>query len=117
MHLMVPFNCEEAVEKSISFSRFHLFLSLIDCSSSFLEDCVVTDFLSHQVVRSFEDDDIYHVGGKVNPTSDLDFINLKLIFCDLDQVTLTYSFPFSNLAKHSFIKAALLHLLTRNTDL
>uniref|UniRef100_A0A0D3CDT0 Uncharacterized protein n=1 Tax=Brassica oleracea var. oleracea TaxID=109376 RepID=A0A0D3CDT0_BRAOL len=38
-----------------------------------------------QVVRSFEDDDIYHVGGKVNPTSDLDFINLKLIFCDLDQ--------------------------------
>ncbi|KAG2268828.1 hypothetical protein Bca52824_063383 [Brassica carinata] len=37
------------------------------------------------VVRCFEDNDIYHVGGKVNPTSDLDFINLKLIFCDLDQ--------------------------------
>ncbi|CAN6875810.1 hypothetical protein Bca4012_078361 [Brassica carinata] len=69
------------------------------------------------VVRCFEDNDIYHVGGKVNPTSDLYFINLKLIFCDLDQVMLTYSFPFSNLAKHSFIKADLLHLLTRNTDL
>ncbi|KAL0663660.1 hypothetical protein Bca4012_100497 [Brassica carinata] len=39
-----------------------------------------------QVVRCFEDNDIYHVGGKVNPTSDLDFINLKLIFCDLDQI-------------------------------
>ncbi|CAF2081142.1 BnaA06g01450D [Brassica napus] len=56
-----------------------------------------------QVVRFFEDNDIYHVGGKENPTSNLDFINLELIFCDLDQVTLTYSFPFSNLlAKHSF---------------
>ncbi|KAG5410049.1 hypothetical protein IGI04_006368, partial [Brassica rapa subsp. trilocularis] len=39
-----------------------------------------------QVVRFFEDNDIYHVGGKVNPTSDLDFINLELIFCDLDQL-------------------------------
>ncbi|CAN7086201.1 unnamed protein product [Brassica oleracea var. botrytis] len=51
-----------------------------------LIDCVVTDLLSHQVVRCFEDNDIYHVGGKVNPTSGLDFINLKLIFCDLDQI-------------------------------
>ncbi|CAF2140809.1 unnamed protein product [Brassica napus] len=69
------------------------------------------------VVCCFEDNDIYHVGGKINPTSDLDFINLELIFCDLDQVTLTYSFPFSNLSKYSFVKADLLHLLTKNTDL
>ncbi|KAL0705943.1 hypothetical protein Bca4012_072368 [Brassica carinata] len=52
-------------------------------TETFLNDLLLID---EQVVRSFEDDDIYHVGGKVNPTSDLDFINLKLIFCDLDQI-------------------------------
>ncbi|CAN6910195.1 unnamed protein product [Brassica oleracea] len=77
-------------------AKLHSFSTTIDAQrnssqqnphiSSFLEDCVVTDLLSHQVVRCFEDNDIYHVGGKVNPTSDLYFINLKLIFCDLDQI-------------------------------
>nr|VDC70904.1 unnamed protein product [Brassica rapa] len=51
-------------------------------------------FLSHirevdsilQVVRCFEDNDIVHVNGKVDPTSDIDVINLELIFCDLDQI-------------------------------
>ncbi|KAL2897248.1 Ribosome-binding ATPase YchF [Bienertia sinuspersici] len=50
-------------------------------------------FLSHirevdsllQVVRCFEDDDIIHVSGKVDPKSDIDVINLELIFSDLDQ--------------------------------
>lgn len=39
-----------------------------------------------QVVRCFEDNDIVHVNGKVDPTSDIDVINLELIFCDLDQI-------------------------------
>ncbi|XP_071730307.1 uncharacterized protein [Rutidosis leptorrhynchoides] len=51
-------------------------------------------FLSHirevdsilQVVRCFEDDDIVHVSGKVDPKSDIDVINLELSFCDLDQI-------------------------------
>ncbi|EPS61214.1 hypothetical protein M569_13585, partial [Genlisea aurea] len=51
-------------------------------------------FLSHirevdsilQVVRCFEDDDIVHVNGKVDPKSDIDIINLELVFSDLDQV-------------------------------
>ncbi|CAH2033408.1 unnamed protein product [Thlaspi arvense] len=51
-------------------------------------------FLSHirevdsilQVVRCFEDNDIIHVNGKVDPKSDIDVINLELIFCDLDQI-------------------------------
>ncbi|KAG9439559.1 hypothetical protein H6P81_019724 [Aristolochia fimbriata] len=51
-------------------------------------------FLSHirgvdsilQVVRCFEDDDIVHVNGKVNPKSDIEVINLELIFSDLDQI-------------------------------
>ncbi|KAK9741333.1 hypothetical protein RND81_03G098100 [Saponaria officinalis] len=51
-------------------------------------------FLSHirevdsilQVVRCFEDNDIIHVNGKVDPKSDIDVINLELIFSDLDQI-------------------------------
>ncbi|KAG8061061.1 hypothetical protein GUJ93_ZPchr0003g18621 [Zizania palustris] len=39
-----------------------------------------------QVVRCFEDDDIVHVNGKVDPKSDIDVINLELIFCDLEQI-------------------------------
>ncbi|CAK7357594.1 unnamed protein product [Dovyalis caffra] len=51
-------------------------------------------FLSHirevdsilQVVRCFEDNDIVHVNGKVDPKSDIDVINLELAFSDLDQI-------------------------------
>lgn len=40
-----------------------------------------------QVVRCFEDNDIVHVNGKVDPKSDVDVINLELVFSDLDQVS------------------------------
>ncbi|PIA37781.1 hypothetical protein AQUCO_03000365v1 [Aquilegia coerulea] len=51
-------------------------------------------FLSHirqvdsilQVVRCFEDRDVVHVSGKVDPKSDIDVINLELVFSDLDQI-------------------------------
>ncbi|KAJ7948101.1 Obg-like ATPase 1 [Quillaja saponaria] len=51
-------------------------------------------FLSHirevdsilQVVRCFDDNDIVHVNGKVDPKSDIDVINLELVFSDLDQI-------------------------------
>eukprot|EP00240_Pyramimonas_obovata_P001979 CAMPEP_0118934102 /NCGR_PEP_ID=MMETSP1169-20130426/13638_1 /TAXON_ID=36882 /ORGANISM="Pyramimonas obovata, Strain CCMP722" /LENGTH=459 /DNA_ID=CAMNT_0006876967 /DNA_START=57 /DNA_END=1436 /DNA_ORIENTATION=- len=51
-------------------------------------------FLSHirecdmivQVVRCFEDENIVHVDGKVNPVSDIDTINLELIFADMAQI-------------------------------
>nr|GEZ57879.1 cyclophilin-like peptidyl-prolyl cis-trans isomerase domain-containing protein [Tanacetum cinerariifolium] len=51
-------------------------------------------FLSHirevdsilQVVRCFEDNDIVHVNGQVDPKSDIDVINLELAFSDLDQI-------------------------------
>ena len=38
------------------------------------------------MVRCFEDKDIVHVNGLVDPKSDIDVINLELIFADLDQV-------------------------------
>lgn len=51
-------------------------------------------FLSHirevdaiaQVIRCFEDDDIIHVAGRVNPLDDIDIINTELMLADLDTV-------------------------------
>jgi GTP-binding protein YchF len=51
-------------------------------------------FLSHvrevdaicQVVRAFEDPNVIHVDGKINPISDLEVINLELIFADQETV-------------------------------
>ncbi len=40
-----------------------------------------------QVVRCFEDDNIIHVSGQVNPLDDINTINLELILSDLDQVS------------------------------
>lgn len=43
-------------------------------------DCIV------QVVRCFEDNDIVHVQGKVDPASDIDIINLELVLADISQI-------------------------------
>lgn len=51
-------------------------------------------FLSHirecdaicEVVRNFEDDNIVHVHGKINPEEDKETINLELIFADLKTI-------------------------------
>ncbi len=39
-----------------------------------------------QVVRCFEDDDVMHVDGTINPLRDIETINTELIFADLDIV-------------------------------
>ncbi|KAG1348019.1 Obg-like ATPase 1 [Cocos nucifera] len=39
-----------------------------------------------EVVRCFEDNDVIHVNGKIDPKSDIDVINLELVFADLDQI-------------------------------
>ena len=51
-------------------------------------------FLSHirecdaivEVVRAFENGDIVHVGGKIDPASDIETINLELAYADLSTV-------------------------------
>ncbi|MGA1264805.1 MAG: redox-regulated ATPase YchF [Prochlorothrix sp.] len=51
-------------------------------------------FLSHirqvdaiaQVVRCFENDDIIHVAGSIDPLRDIEIINLELILADLSQI-------------------------------
>lgn len=39
-----------------------------------------------QVVRCFEDDDVIHVDGKVDPVSDADTINFELALADVAQI-------------------------------
>ncbi len=39
-----------------------------------------------EVVRAFEDDDIVHVNGKVDPTDDIETINTELILADLQTI-------------------------------
>lgn len=53
--------------------------------NKFLSHIRETDAIA-QVVRCFEDDDIVHVAGRVNPLDDIDIINTELMLADLDTV-------------------------------
>ena len=53
--------------------------------NKFLGDIREVDAIVH-VVRCFEDDNIIHVDGRINPASDIETINLELIFSDLEMV-------------------------------
>ncbi|WJP97796.1 redox-regulated ATPase YchF [Macrococcus bovicus] len=56
-------------------------------------------FLSHirevdaicQVVRAFEDENITHVSGKVNPVDDIEVINMELVLADMESVEKRYA--------------------------
>ncbi len=39
-----------------------------------------------QVVRAFDDENVTHVSGKVDPIDDIEIINMELIFADLESV-------------------------------
>ncbi|MGB5485928.1 MAG: redox-regulated ATPase YchF [Lysobacterales bacterium] len=53
--------------------------------NKFLSHVRETDAIAH-VVRCFENDDVIHVSGKVNPVSDIEIINTELGLADLDTV-------------------------------
>ncbi|UKJ88729.2 GTP-binding protein [Theileria orientalis] len=53
--------------------------------NAFLSHIDAVDGILH--VRAFEDDEIIHTDGEVNPVNDLDTINQELILKDLDKVT------------------------------
>lgn len=53
--------------------------------NKFLSHVRETDAIAH-VVRCFENDDVVHVSGKVNPVSDIEIINTELALADLDTV-------------------------------
>ena len=50
--------------------------------NQFLSNIRETDVIVH-VVRCFEDDEVIHVEGRVDPISDIEVINLELILADL----------------------------------
>ena len=54
--------------------------------NAFLSNIREMNALAH-VVRCFEDDNITHVDGSIDPVRDAEIINLELILADLDTVT------------------------------
>lgn len=53
--------------------------------NQFLSHIREVDAIAH-VVRCFEDENITHVSGNINPELDMDIINLELVFADLDSM-------------------------------
>src|SRR5210317_148513 len=53
--------------------------------NKFLSHVRETDAIAH-VVRCFENDDVIHVSGAVNPISDIEIINTELALADLEAV-------------------------------
>ncbi len=53
--------------------------------NKFLANIREVDAIVH-VVRCFEDDDVVHVSGSVNPSNDIEVINLELGLADLNQI-------------------------------
>jgi GTP-binding protein YchF len=53
--------------------------------NKFLANIRETDAIA-QVVRCFEDQNVAHVEGRVNPADDIDIINIELMMADLDTV-------------------------------
>ncbi|SFR54120.1 redox-regulated ATPase YchF [Thiomicrospira sp. ALE5] len=53
--------------------------------NKFLANIRETDAIA-QVVRCFENDDIVHVAGKVDPLTDIDIINTELVLADMESI-------------------------------
>lgn len=53
--------------------------------NKFLANIRETDAIT-QVVRCFENDDIVHVAGKVDPLSDIEVINTELVLADMESI-------------------------------
>lgn len=54
--------------------------------NKFLANIRETDMIA-QMVRIFEDDDIHHVSGVIDPKADIEVINLELVMADMETVT------------------------------
>ncbi len=58
--------------------------------NKFLENIRKVNAIIH-VVRAFDDDDITHVNGEVNPIDDIETINIELILSDLEVIEKNYN--------------------------
>jgi len=54
--------------------------------NQFLQNIRETEAIAH-IVRCFENDDVIHVSGKVNPKEDIETINTELLLSDLEVVS------------------------------
>ena len=61
------------------------FVDIAGLGNKFLADIREVDAIVH-VVRCFEDIDIIHVDGEINPARDIETINLELIFSDIEMI-------------------------------
>ncbi|EJO03996.1 redox-regulated ATPase YchF [Oenococcus oeni] len=73
--------------------------------NKFLENIRQTDAII-EVVRAFEDSEITHVTGKVDPIADIETINTELIIADMEQIDKRYS-KIEKAAVNSKDKAAI----------
>ncbi|HJG84544.1 MAG TPA: redox-regulated ATPase YchF [Weissella thailandensis] len=58
--------------------------------NKFLENIRQVNAIVH-VVRAFDDDDITHVSGKIDPLEDIETINTELVLADLESIDKRYS--------------------------
>ena len=80
--------------------------------NKFLSHIRETDAIAH-VVRAFEDDNIVHVSGKIDPIDDIEIISLELVMADTETVEKAIT-RFEKQAKSQDKKAiAMLELLNR----
>lgn len=73
--------------------------------NQFLSHIRQVDAICH-VVRCFEDENVTHVSGKVDPIDDIEIINLELILADLETVARRYE-KAGKLSQHNKDKDAL----------
>ncbi len=65
--------------------------------NQFLANIRETDAIAH-VVRCFEDENVVHVGGRIDPVADIETINTELALADLATVEKTYA-RYAKIAK------------------
>ena len=58
--------------------------------NQFLSHIRQVDAICH-VVRCFDDDNITHAEGRVDPLEDIDTINLELVLADLESINKRYT--------------------------
>ena len=79
--------------------------------NQFLANIREVDAIVH-VVRCFEDENVVHVDGNINPVRDIETINLELIFSDLEILERRIS-KVTRAARNDKVQAKELALLTR----
>jgi GTP-binding protein YchF len=86
--------------------------------NQFLAHIRETDAIAH-VVRCFENDDVTHVAGRINPLDDIDIIDTELLLADMDMVEKSLTKAQRNAKsgdKEAVTRAKLLEMLKTHLD-